>query len=164
MARVDRPRAPLGHRRADRHDQQPGRTAVPGPRLGERDDTIERIYAGFEGIEVDVNTPIAGANPAISGQLDDSVTLPAMPSAPMQEAALATRARPEAAPATRPVGSPRQELVATLTQTIAAAHAAGDLATAQIAARTLSELLGAPHAPAHVAPVVDLASARRVRS
>ncbi|WP_437784485.1 hypothetical protein [Sorangium sp. So ce1097] len=55
-------------------------------------------------------------------------------------------------------------LVATLTQTIAAAHAAGGLATAQIAARTLSELLSAPQQANHVAPVVDLASARRARS
>lgn len=49
-------------------------------------------------------------------------------------------------------------LFATLTQTITAAHAAGDLATAQIAARTLSELLSAPQAMPRVAPVVDLAS------
>ena len=37
-------------------------------------------------------------------------------------------------------------------------------ATAQIAARTLSALLSAPQQPNHVAPVVDLASARRARS
>ncbi|WP_438032204.1 hypothetical protein [Sorangium sp. So ce204] len=62
------------------------------------------------------------------------------------------------------MSSPRQVLVATLTQTIAAAHAAGDVATAQIAARTLSELLSIPAAAPRTAPVVDLASARRARS
>jgi hypothetical protein len=51
-------------------------------------------------------------------------------------------------------------LVATLTQTITAAHAAGDLATAQIAARTLSELLSAPQGTPRVASIVD----RRARS
>jgi hypothetical protein len=54
--------------------------------------------------------------------------------------------------------------VATLTQTIAAAHATGDLATAHIAALTLSKFLSAPQAPAHVAPVFNLTSARRLRS
>ncbi|WP_157907360.1 hypothetical protein [Sorangium cellulosum] len=63
-----------------------------------------------------------------------------------------------------PVSSPRQVLVATQPQTIAAAHATGDLATAQLAARTLSDLLSASQLPAYVAPVVDLASARRARS
>ncbi|WP_437513035.1 hypothetical protein [Sorangium sp. So ce1099] len=137
---------------------------MPGPRLGEWDGTIELVCACFEGIEADVNTAMAGANPAISGRPDDSVTLPAVRSATVEQAAPATAPRPDAAPITPPASSPRQVLVATLTQTIAAAHAAGDLATAQIAARTLTELLGAPRAPAHVAPVVDLANARRARS
>jgi hypothetical protein len=125
---------------------------------------MERIYGGFEGVEVDDITPIAGANPAISGRPDDSLTLPAVPSAPTYEAPPATDPRPEAAPTTPVTGNPRQVLVATLTQTIAAAHAAGDLATAQIAARTLSELLSATSATPRVAPVVDLSSARRARS
>ncbi|KYG01794.1 hypothetical protein BE21_55880 [Sorangium cellulosum] len=137
---------------------------MPGPRLGEREDTIERVYAGFEGVEADVNTPTASANLAISGRPDDSVTLPALPTTTVEQAALAPPLRPDAAPTTPPATSPRQALVATLTQTIAAAHAAGDLATAQIAARTLSELLSAPQQADHVAPVVDLASARRARS
>ncbi|WP_437643782.1 hypothetical protein [Sorangium sp. So ce362] len=92
------------------------------------------------------------------------MTLPAVLSAAVEQAALATSPRPNAALITPPASNPRQVLVATLTQTIAAAHAAGDLATAQIAARTLSELLSAPQATPRVAPVVDLASARRVRS
>ncbi|MDC0683447.1 hypothetical protein WME95_10790 [Sorangium sp. So ce327] len=87
-----------------------------------------------------------------------------MPSAVVKQTALTTPPRPEAAPITPPASSPRQVLVTTLTQTIAAAHVAGDLATAQIAARTLSALLSAPQQPNHVAPVVDLASARRARS
>ncbi|WP_437784480.1 hypothetical protein [Sorangium sp. So ce1097] len=132
--------------------------------MGEQDDTIERVSAGFEQVNPAVNLPIVGANPAISGRQDDSVTLPAVRSAPMHDMALATAPRPAAAPDAPPASNPRQALVATLTQTIAAAHAAGDLATAQIAARTLSELLSAPHAPANVAHVVDLASARRARS
>ncbi|WP_437546400.1 hypothetical protein WME97_42185 [Sorangium sp. So ce367] len=92
------------------------------------------------------------------------MTLPAVPSAVINQAAQTTTTRPEAALATLRASSPRQVLVATLTQTITAAHAAGDLATAQIAARTLSELFSALKAPAHVAPVVSLASARRARS
>ncbi|WP_437289373.1 hypothetical protein [Sorangium sp. So ce406] len=137
---------------------------MPRPRLREGDDTIERIYAGFDGIEVDVNTPIAGANPAISGRPDDSVTLSTGFSAAVEQAALATSPRPEAALITPPASSPRQVLVATLTQTITAAHAAGDLATAQIAARTLAELLSGPQATPRVAPVVDLTRARHARS
>ncbi|WP_438019839.1 hypothetical protein WMF18_12560 [Sorangium sp. So ce315] len=127
--------------------------------MGEQDDTIERVSAGLEQVKVDANLSIVGANPAISGRPDDSVTLPAVPSAPV----LATSRRPEAAPTTPPASSPRQVLVATLTQTIAAAHTAGDLATAQIAARTLSELLSAPQLPAHVAPVTTLSTARGAR-
>ncbi|WP_437666943.1 hypothetical protein [Sorangium sp. So ce1182] len=91
------------------------------------------------------------------------MTLPPVPSAPMHEVALTTPHRPEAAPTTPPASNPRQALVATLTHTIAAAHAAGDLATAQIVSRTLSELLRAPQAAPHVASVVDLASAQRAR-
>ncbi|WP_437803596.1 hypothetical protein [Sorangium sp. So ce693] len=49
-------------------------------------------------------------------------------------------------------------LVATLTQTITAAHATGNLTTAQIAARTLSGLVSAPQAMPRVVRVVDLAS------
>ncbi|WP_437854083.1 hypothetical protein [Sorangium sp. So ce363] len=131
---------------------------------GERDGTIGWISAGFEGVEADVNLPMASANPAITGRPDDSVTLPAVPSVPAHEAASATPPRPEAAREASPASNPRQALVATLTQTIAAAHAAGDLTTAQIAARTLSELLSAPPTTPRVAPIVDLASARRARS
>ncbi|WP_437991094.1 hypothetical protein [Sorangium sp. So ce145] len=87
------------------------------------------------------------------------MTLPAGASALAQQTALAPAPRLEAASNTPPARSPRQLLVATLTQTIATAHAAGDLATAQIAARTLSKLLSAPQ----VAPVVDLASTRHAR-
>ena len=104
---------------------------------------------------------IVSANPAISGRPDDSVTLPAVPSAAMDDAALSSAPRRETRSTVPPASNPRQMLVAILTQTVAVAHAAGDLATAQIAARTLSELLSAPQAPAHV---VDLASARRARS
>ncbi|CAN92060.1 hypothetical protein predicted by Glimmer/Critica [Sorangium cellulosum So ce56] len=131
---------------------------------GEREDAMGRVSADFEGVEAGVDSAIVGANPAISGRPDDSVTLPAMPSAVVKQTALTTPPRPEAAPITPPASSPRQVLVTTLTQTIAAAHVAGDLATAQIAARTLSALLSAPQQPNHVAPVVDLASARRARS
>lgn len=92
------------------------------------------------------------------------MTLPAVPSAAVKQAAPVTSPQPEAAPTMPPASSPRQVLVATLMQTIAAAHAEGDLATAQIAARTLSEFLSAPQASALVAPVVDLARPRRARS
>ncbi|WP_437587743.1 hypothetical protein [Sorangium sp. So ce1000] len=92
------------------------------------------------------------------------MTLPAVPSAIVKQAAQTTTTRPEATSSTAPASSPRQVLVAALTQTIAAAHAAGDLATAQIAARTLSEFLSAPQATPRTAPVVDLARARRARS
>ncbi|WP_437547519.1 hypothetical protein WME97_46295 [Sorangium sp. So ce367] len=95
---------------------------------------------GFEGVDADVNLEMAGTNPAISGRQDDSVTAPAVPSVAMEQAALANASRPAATPTMLPVSSPRQVIVATLTQTIAAAHTAGDLATAQIAVRILSEL------------------------
>ncbi|WP_438015762.1 hypothetical protein WMF18_33540 [Sorangium sp. So ce315] len=77
-----------------------------------------------------MNLSIVGANPAISGRPDDSVTLPAAPTTTVEQAAPATSTRPEAALTTPPVSSPRQVLVATLTQTIVAAHAAGDLVNA----------------------------------
>jgi hypothetical protein len=109
------------------------------------------------------SSAIVGANPAMSGRSDDSVTYAGATSATVTDAAPAmatTTSAPTAMPATT---SPRQALVATLTATIASAHAAGDIATAQIAARTLAELLSVPQAPAHVAPVVAIATARRAR-
>ncbi|WP_157907245.1 hypothetical protein [Sorangium cellulosum] len=59
-----------------------------------------------------------------------------------------------------PRSSPRQVLVATIT----AAHAAGDLATAQIVAGPLTKRLNVPEQALHVAPVVDLASVCHARS
>jgi hypothetical protein len=66
--------------------------------------------------------------------------------------------------ASAPASSPRQALVARLAQTIAAAHPAGDIATAQIAARTLAELLSTAQPVQNVAPVVDIGIARRARA
>jgi hypothetical protein len=81
-----------------------------------------------------------------------------------KQAALTTVPRPEAAPTTPPASSPRQVLVVTLTQTIAAAHAAGDLAIVQSVARILSEFLSALLQTPRVAPNVDRSSARCARS
>jgi hypothetical protein len=89
---------------------------------------------------------------AIPRPSDASLTLPVPPLVQPAE-------RASAAPL-----SPRQALVEALTLAISTAHAAGDLAAAQIAARTLGELLGAPMASQQGAPVVNIASARRSRS
>ncbi|WP_437326296.1 hypothetical protein [Sorangium sp. So ce381] len=53
----------------------------------ERGEAIGRFSVGFERVEADVNLAIMGANPAISGRPDDSVTLPAVSLTVVKQAA-----------------------------------------------------------------------------